>query len=561
MKVCWNLTSKCNRNCKFCFREKNFSELSYDTCLTILDNLVKLDTTKINFAGGEPLLFEKLPELLKESKSRGIYNKLSTNCSLLNENNVNTILKNIDTIAISVDSSSDEENYFLGRGLQHYAHIKKMIPVIKKKFPNIKIEINTVLTSQTVNGLNELYDSITNDFKNGEIYRWKLIRFCQFRGIDSNTSNKFEITDEEFQNINKKFSNIEASILINVVDEIDMINKNVVNQNGILEYNKNNQKKHIDLKNNSISINGSLLKSGTEDNYINNMNLNLFKVFYEVARYGSLSLTSKRIMISQPAISKSIKQLEETLDENLFYRTINGMSLTPVGKKLFNYVEEAKNSIKTGIRSVMESTTSYKGKLYVGAPSHIASFYLYDKIKKLYSDYPQIEISIISRPTRDLIKKLENHELDLVIDASPIEGNEKVLQIDDLGEYEHCFVGLKKRNYSKGIKSIKDLENYPLILPVSQSSHRKKLNDVAYNNDTKFRNVISIETSEMMKELILQDVGIGYILKGVVKRKLEEGVLEEIKIAEKLPTMDLKLVYIDKYLTNIPRMFIENYLK
>ena len=96
---------------------------------------------------------------------------------------------------------------------------------------------------------------------------------------------------------------------------------------------------------------------------------------------------------------------------------------------------------------------------------------------------------------------------------------------------------------------------------MSQSSHRKKLNDVAYNNDTKFRNVISIETSEMMKELILQDVGIGYILKGVVKRKLEEGVLEEIKIAEKLPTMDLKLVYIDKYLTNIPRMFIENYLK
>lgn len=151
--------------------------------------------------------------------------------------------------------------------------------------------------------------------------------------------------------------------------------------------------------------------------------------------------------------------------------------------------------------------------------------------------------------------------MDLVIDASPIEGNEKVLQIDDLGEYEHCFVGLKKRNYSKGIKSIKDLENYPLILPVSQSSHRKKLNDVAYNNDTKFRNVISIETSEMIKELILQDVGIGYILKGVVKRKLEEGVLEEIKIAEKLPTMDLKLVYIDKYLTNIPRMFIENYLK
>ena len=87
-----------------------------------------------------------------------------------NDDNIKDILKNVDMLAISVDSSSDEENYFLGRGANHYAHVKKIIPLIKKTFPNIKIEINTIITSQTINGLHELYNSIIKEFKNDEIY-------------------------------------------------------------------------------------------------------------------------------------------------------------------------------------------------------------------------------------------------------------------------------------------------------------------------------------------------------------------------------------------------------
>jgi len=151
--------------------------------------------------------------------------------------------------------------------------------------------------------------------------------------------------------------------------------------------------------------------------------------------------------------------------------------------------------------------------------------------------------------------------LDFAIDTSPIKGNEKILCIKEVGEYEHCFAGLKKHNYHSSISCLRDLENYPLILPVSHSSPRKKLNDLAFNSDVNFKNVISIETTEMLKESIMQDLGIGYIIKEVIKREIEENILEEIKIAEKLPKVTINLVYIDKYLTNIPKMFIEKYLK
>lgn len=293
--------------------------------------------------------------------------------------------------------------------------------------------------------------------------------------------------------------------------------------------------------------------------YNSNLNLNLYKIFYDVAQYGSVSTASKNLLISQPAISRSIKKLEEDLNVTLFYRTLNGMVLTEKGKELLGYVEEACNSLRIGERTMMETNNLVKGKLSIGVPSHIASFYIFDKIKKFHKDYPQIEISIISRCTAELIKLLENHEIDFVIDTSPIVGNEKELNIEELINVDHCFVCLSDENYDA--KCLKDLEDCPLILPVAITSHRKRLNEIALENNVSFKNVLSIETSEMIHEAVLQGVGVGYILRDVVKKDIETGKVKVLDIKEKLPYVTVNLVYIDKYLMKAPKEFIDNYLK
>lgn len=293
--------------------------------------------------------------------------------------------------------------------------------------------------------------------------------------------------------------------------------------------------------------------------YNSSLNLNLYKVFYDVAQYGSVSTASKNLMISQPAISRSIKKLEEDLNVTLFYRTLNGMVLTEKGKELLGYVEEACNSLRIGERTMMETNNLMKGKLSIGVPSHIASFYIFDKIRKFHQDYPQIEISIVSRCTAELIKLLENHEIDFVIDTSPICGNEKELYIEELIHCSHCFVALAEDNYD--VKSIKDLENVPLILPVERSSHRKRLNELALENNVKLNNVLSIETSEMIHETVLQGIGVGYILEDVVKKDIDKGILKVLPVKETLPFVTVNLVYIDKYLMSAPKEFIDKYLK
>jgi DNA-binding transcriptional LysR family regulator len=293
--------------------------------------------------------------------------------------------------------------------------------------------------------------------------------------------------------------------------------------------------------------------------YNDSLNLNLYKIFYDVAQYGSISLASKNMLISQPAVSRSIKKLEEDLNVELFYRTINGMVLTEKGKELLSYVEDACNSLKIGERSMMESSSLIKGKLSIGVPSHIASFYIFDKIRDFHIKYPHIEVSIISRSTAELLRQLENHEIDFIIDTSPIGESEKELHIEELIKCPHCFV---KRTDSKyEVNSLKDLENIPVVLPVERSTHRKRLKELCLEKNVNFNNILSIENSEMIHEAVLQGVGVGYILKNVVQKDIDAGILEEVNIGDELPSVTVNLVYIDKYLMPAPKEFIDNFLK
>ena len=111
--------------------------------------------------------------------------------------------------------------------------------------------------------------------------------------------------------------------------------------------------------------------------YKDGINLNLYRIFYYVAKEGSISQAAKKLYISQPAISKSLKKLEEVLNIDLFYRSLNGVKLTEFGETLLFYVENAYNSILTAERIIIENKALDKGKKKISVSSYIGSFFLF----------------------------------------------------------------------------------------------------------------------------------------------------------------------------------------
>ena len=226
-KVCWNLTNRCNEECSFCFRELFETPRSFEDNLIILDNLYKMGVRHITFAGGEPLLYQDLVDLMVRSKELGMKVSLITNGSRLNENNIEDILKYVDRITFSIDSSLPFRNKIIGRGEGHYEHIKSILPYIREKFPDIIIEINSVVFKENIAEIEILYESIVEDFLPYGLQKWKISRFCPLRGKAKEREKQFSVSDQEFNTIKEYFDLDNDFFPISIRDTED-VNSNVI---------------------------------------------------------------------------------------------------------------------------------------------------------------------------------------------------------------------------------------------------------------------------------------------------------------------------------------------
>ncbi len=198
-KVCWNIVSRCNQNCKYCHRFINIRELDYKENEKILYNLIRDGITHITWTGGEALLYPELYKLIKISKENGIYNRIITNGKLLEQNY--EILNYLDDLTISLDSIKSKTNDILGRGEKHFTNIHNILNYIKlENYKKLKVNINTVVNKQNLEEIEELGDFL-NNYKIGI---WKLYQFMPLRESAEKNREIFEITNFEFDSVLRK---------------------------------------------------------------------------------------------------------------------------------------------------------------------------------------------------------------------------------------------------------------------------------------------------------------------------------------------------------------------
>lgn len=289
----------------------------------------------------------------------------------------------------------------------------------------------------------------------------------------------------------------------------------------------------------------------------NNINFNLYKVFYDVAKYGSFSKTAEFTFTTQSAISKSIKKLEEELETQLFYRNPHGVELTEKGKQLLYYVEMSYGNLLTAERLMLETKNLERGKLTIGLPSYISSFFFMNMITKFHNKYPNVEITLLNGPHAYLLDLLDKHQLDFVV-YSEIDVDNKDLDIVKLYTVNYSFV-CRSCDYDKykSIKSIKDLENVPLILPISSTNNRKYINEIFIKHGVVPKKTMNIHTSEGILTAVKNGLGLGYVIEDIYK---DDDCFKKINVSEKLRQEDIILIYNKKFLTEAPIRFIEEYI-
>lgn len=288
---------------------------------------------------------------------------------------------------------------------------------------------------------------------------------------------------------------------------------------------------------------------------MDNINLNSLKIFLEVANSKSFLDASNKLFISQPAISKSMSKLEEDLGIVLFYRANKGISLTPSGETLYKYLRETKDLLLSCERVLVSMNDIEEGRIVIGVQSHIVRNYLMDKIDSFRLRHPKIVIELIDLSTSTLIEKLEERKIDFVVDSSPVETVYNNIEIKPICSLNTCFV--KSINNKSKIKSLKALEKENIILPSSRSSLRKNLNKSFNEAGADINPILEFETEELIIEATRRNLGVGYVVKSAIQYLVDANILEYIEIKEELPKMEINLVFVNNYLTNVARLFIE----
>ena len=212
---------------------------------------------------------------------------------------------------------------------------------------------------------------------------------------------------------------------------------------------------------------------------------------------------------------------------------------------------------------MLETENLERGKLSIGMPSNIGSFFLFDKIIDFHKKYPNIEITIITGSTANLINLLDTHKVDFVIDTSPIDVMlDSGMKVVKLKEVQYCFIVKKDTELLNisDINSIVDLKKYPLILPIPNTANRNDLDILLQKNNVELKNVINIHTSEMIISAVKKDLGIRYVIHNLVENEIKNNEIEVLNIKEKLPTVGINIIYDNRFLTKAPTKFIEDYI-
>lgn len=263
-----------------------------------------------------------------------------------------------------------------------------------------------------------------------------------------------------------------------------------------------------------------------------NINLELYRIFYIVAKNKHMTNASKELMISQPAISQSIKKLEAQLEGTLFNRSNKGMRLTEEGKMLFEYISQALDLIQIAENKFTYFKNLLQGEIKIGISTSLTKIVLLDALKDFHIDFPNIILNITNGLTKDLILDLQLGKLDFVIfNESNIK--ETNVTLKELITLKQAFLyNPQYYTFPQKVK-LNKLNDIPIILQPNNSNSRQFLNNFMLENNIVLNPYLEVVSQDLILEFSNIGLGIGFGIQKLATRLYPN--LKELEIEKDIP--------------------------
>lgn len=273
-------------------------------------------------------------------------------------------------------------------------------------------------------------------------------------------------------------------------------------------------------------------------------NLSQYRIFYAVAMAGNISRAAKELYISQPAISKSISKLEDSLHTSLFTRNSRGVQLTEEGQVLFEHTRAAFEQLSIGEQELKRIREFNLGHIHIGVSNTLCRFIMVNYLKGFIERYPHIKITIENQSSAHTLAKLEQQRIDLGLVAEPKPQKNiifiPVTQIEDIfAATPYYLENLRLRE--GGDSNIFQSGN--IMLLDKNNVTRNYIDDYMSLHQITVNNYLEVTTMDLLIEFARIGLGIGCVIKEFVKEDLEQGRLIQLPLDPPIRKRTVGFVY------------------
>ncbi|MCM3785702.1 LysR family transcriptional regulator [Neobacillus mesonae] len=264
------------------------------------------------------------------------------------------------------------------------------------------------------------------------------------------------------------------------------------------------------------------------------INLEWYRVFYQVAKTGSLTGAAAELHITQPAVSHTLKQMEEKFGGALFFRTSRGVQLTTEGKVLLGYIEQAFINVSMGEKAIAEMHNLDSGEIHIGASDTLCKYFLLPYLDRFRTDHPNVRIHVTNRTTPETIQLLKGGRIDFGIVSLPVK--DKQIEVKESSAIQDCLVCGKEYAHLAGVAFTGDeLNQYPILMLEKGASTRKYIDDYAAAHDLQITPEIELGSIDLLVQFALRGFGLAFVVRDYILPELKEGSLIEIPLAAPIP--------------------------
>ena len=273
-------------------------------------------------------------------------------------------------------------------------------------------------------------------------------------------------------------------------------------------------------------------------------NLSQYRIFYEVAKNGNISKAAKELFISQPAISKSIGKLEDSLHTTLFTRNSRGVQLTEEGQILFTHIQTAFEELAMGEQELRRIKQFQMGHIRIGVSNTLCRFIMVSCLKEFIQRYPHVKITMEIQSSAQTMAMLEQQRIDIGLVARPrLQKNQVFLPVMDI---QDIFVASPSYLENLRLREGADADVFQagnLMLLDQNNSTRIYIDEYMALNHIQSNNLLEVSTMYLLIEFARIGMGIGCVIREFVKEDLETGRLVQLKLGSPIHKRTVGFIY------------------